>query len=133
MTARRHQRPCGNRARRLAAWTAALALLLNAVVPVYAMAAGNKAGDRIPVCTGSGIVVWAVADRAPDGTPDERTKQPAPCPYCLVHASAFTPPAPVHIVEPAVRSDARAGAATDHAGLRRQAYGSPHSRAPPSA
>ncbi len=76
-----------------AKWLALFAILYQAVVPIYAMAALGGQSERIPVCTGSGIVWIALKDNGERGSPSTPPKVAVKlCPFCISMTMPFATP-----------------------------------------
>ncbi len=85
--------------RRLFAWIACLAILLNAFVPVvsHALSLGSPAA-QLEVCTAMGIEMVMVPDQGHDdgAASDKLLKSLTHCGYCATHAGSFgLPPQPI--------------------------------------
>ncbi len=79
-------------AKRPATWLAVLALLIQALLPIYGMAAAlNVGAERVPVCSGTGIV-WLPVDEGRTAPPSGPAAVKV-CPFCAVHCTAFVSPA----------------------------------------
>jgi len=107
---------------RVAAWLGVLALLVQALIPAAAMAAqaGSSGGERIVVCTVSGVQTLTVGGRQQGGQPFAGL----PCHNCLA-ASCAALPAP----EPQIERIAYAAARVERP--RERAWAPALARAPP--
>lgn len=86
--------------RRLFAWIACLAILLNAFMPVvsHALSFGSAAA-RVEVCTAMGIEMMMVPDQDHEASAsDKLLKSLTHCGYCATHAGSFgLPPQPIAV------------------------------------
>lgn len=93
------------RHRRLAAWIASFAILLNALAPSISHALGAQRGLLGEVCTTdrSGLALAALAAAtADDGQDGSARAMASACPFCFTHAGspAILPPARAPLLAP---------------------------------
>lgn len=108
--------------RAIAALLAVFALLVQALIPTAAMAAGPDAAAAI-ICTATGTQTLAT-DGKP-AAPHKRDFGGMPCQDCLAAALAVVAPAPAPTVQPVAYAIAR----IEHAPVR--SVLAPRARAPP--
>jgi len=119
-------RPKGHRQRRIVAWAAIGMLVLHAVVPGLAMAAGTAPpGPGIPVCTAAGIV-WL-----PLGAAGKKPTLPRRCDFCLSQAMVVALVTPPTLVLPAALPSTVAPVAPTARPIARPGHCRPPVRAPP--
>lgn len=111
---------------------ALLALLWAALAPTLAQAwaGGVRAGERVQICTSTGMA-WVTLEAAGDAAPDDAGAAAMACDWCLLHGGPGLPPAEPLVGLPPAADPSACVDRTTRAVAPPQAWWRPQPHAPP--